>query len=408
MALLGVPASTSSSRATCACSAEPAALRRARCHACTGPATRRRRPAPPLVGRAQRPGRFAQGRPGEQDHVRLPVRQHLLGLGRLGDQADRPGRDGRPRAVPVRRRTAAPGGRDPPGSRGPGRCLRKRHRPGRRRARAAPLAQRRVLCSRSHPPSIQSVPEIRTRPGHAVRDGGAHRVDDLEQQPDAVVEAAAVGVVAPVGQRREELVEQVAVGRVDLDCVEPGGDAPGAPRRRTRSTTAASSGRASGVGSAYPSNATAEGRHGGPPARPTRDRAMLRPAHGRYVDALRPAWASWMPIGAPWPCTKSTIRRQRRCLLVVPDARVLRGDAALRGDRGGLGEHQPAPARGARAEVHEVPVVRTPSTAEYWHIGASQTRLRRVSERRVSGSNKRDMRREPRAGRDCSPGRMVG
>jgi hypothetical protein len=37
----------------------------------------------------------------------------------------------------------------------------------------------------------------------------------------------------------------------------------------------------------------------------------LSPSQARRVDALRPAWASWMPILAPLArCTKSTMRFQ--------------------------------------------------------------------------------------------------
>src|SRR5690606_40052850 len=48
------------------------------------------------------------------------------------------------------------------------------------------------------------------------------RIDNLYQQPDALVEATAVAVGAEVGQRRQELVQQVAVGGVDLEHLEAG------------------------------------------------------------------------------------------------------------------------------------------------------------------------------------------
>jgi len=52
------------------------------------------------------------------------------------------------------------------------------------------------------------------------RPGLPDGVDHLEEQPGAVLERSAVGVRAVVGERREELVDQVAVGGVDLDDVE--------------------------------------------------------------------------------------------------------------------------------------------------------------------------------------------
>ena len=51
------------------------------------------------------------------------------------------------------------------------------------------------------------------------------RVDDLQQQPHAVLDRAAVGVGALIAAVLQELVDQVAVGRVDLHAVEAG--APG-------------------------------------------------------------------------------------------------------------------------------------------------------------------------------------
>ena len=97
----------------------------------------------------------------------------------------------------------------------------------------------------AQPPSTQS----RGRDAHRQRQlrgpGGAHRLDDLEQQPRAPREVAAVGVAAPVGERREELVQQVAVRRVQLEQPEAGRDARGArtprtPRRRRRCSPASS------------------------------------------------------------------------------------------------------------------------------------------------------------------------
>ena len=50
----------------------------------------------------------------------------------------------------------------------------------------------------------------------------ADRPHDLEDEAGAVLERAAVLVVAIVDRRAEELGDQVAVGAVQLDAVEPG------------------------------------------------------------------------------------------------------------------------------------------------------------------------------------------
>ena len=59
--------------------------------------------------------------------------------------------------------------------------------------------------------------------GQMLGPDGADGVDDFEKQADAILETAAVGIGAVVGEGREELVEQVAVGGVDLDEVKAGG-----------------------------------------------------------------------------------------------------------------------------------------------------------------------------------------
>jgi len=54
--------------------------------------------------------------------------------------------------------------------------------------------------------------------------GGADCVDDLEEKACAVLEAASVRVGALIGEGREKLVEQIAVGGVDFNEVETGSE----------------------------------------------------------------------------------------------------------------------------------------------------------------------------------------
>jgi len=74
--------------------------------------------------------------------------------------------------------------------------------------------------SRSQPPSTQSTADTRTHTGRSAGEDGAHRVEHLERKAQPVLEAAAVVVVAVVGQRRQELMQQVAVRGMDLDPLD--------------------------------------------------------------------------------------------------------------------------------------------------------------------------------------------
>jgi hypothetical protein len=51
----------------------------------------------------------------------------------------------------------------------------------------------------------------------------ANGIDGFDEQADTVFEGATVAVCPLVGERRQEFVEQVAMGRVDFDDVESGG-----------------------------------------------------------------------------------------------------------------------------------------------------------------------------------------
>src|SRR5690606_35747706 len=53
------------------------------------------------------------------------------------------------------------------------------------------------------------------------REGRPHRLEYLQRKTHPVLEAAAIFVSATIAQGREKLMQQVAVGRVDLDGVDP-------------------------------------------------------------------------------------------------------------------------------------------------------------------------------------------
>ena len=84
------------------------------------------------------------------------------------------------------------------------------------------------------PPSIQSVTESRAvsgnRSGHTFRTAG----ERLQQKPNPILETAAVVVGSLIGQRREELVREIAVREVEFQPLKPGRERPLRRRDKVR------------------------------------------------------------------------------------------------------------------------------------------------------------------------------
>ena len=100
------------------------------------------------------------------------------------------------------------------------------------------------------------------------------------------------------------------------------------------------------------------------------------PSHSRRVEPLRPAWASWMPILAGLaPCTKSTMRfHAATCSGVyMPVQPGLMRPSRLTSVISVITSPAPPTARLPRCTRCQSPGV--PSSAEYWHIGETTTRL---------------------------------
>ena len=57
---------------------------------------------------------------------------------------------------------------------------------------------------------------------HGGRDDRTHRIDDVEREPDPVLEAATILVRAPVALRAQERADEVPVRAVNLDSIEAG------------------------------------------------------------------------------------------------------------------------------------------------------------------------------------------
>ena len=127
---------------------------------------------------------------------------------------------------------------------------------------------------------------------------GAHGVDRFHQEACAAVEVAAIGIVAVVGDRREERMQQVAVRGVQLGDLEAGlARHPGGRRRTARRSRRCRPGSASS--DRWRRRRTGSGLAPAGPSRPRPGGTGSPPSQGRRTLALRPAWASWMPGTAP-------------------------------------------------------------------------------------------------------------
>jgi hypothetical protein len=127
-----------------------------------------------------------------------------------------------------------------------------------------------------------------------VGDTLARTLHDLQQQARTVLQAAAPAVVAAVGQRRQELAEQVAVRGMDLHAAEPGalgqlGAADEAAITSSMSASVIARGGANCLDSAPISRATADGASAGWPSAAGICRPgwlicihICRPASGRF------------------------------------------------------------------------------------------------------------------------------
>ena len=62
--------------------------------------------------------------------------------------------------------------------------------------------------------------------GEVGRPCGSDGIDDLQEEACAAFEAAAVSIGALIGERREELMQQIAVSGMDLNEVEASGEGP--------------------------------------------------------------------------------------------------------------------------------------------------------------------------------------
>ena len=99
-------------------------------------------------------------------------------------------------------------------------------------------------------------------------------------------------------------------------------------------------------------------------------------AQGRYVDALRPACASWMPGTAPCPAMNATIGAQAsRCSSVQMP--VSSGEMRPCADTAVASVMtRPAPPTARLPRWTRRHVCGSPSIADYWHLGDNPVPVR--------------------------------
>ena len=192
------------------------------------------------------------------------------------------------------------------------------------------------------------------------RPRGAHRVGDREREAQPPVERTAPTVVATVRDGRQELVDQVAVRRVDLEHVEPGtvgARGAGRPRRDVRRDAGLVERLGDGVARVQRQRARADHR----PRPLAAGRVGLAERAVPFPPALQPGLAAGVPeLDARRRAAEPDRvgdRRERRDLRVVPQAEVAVRVATPRLDRRAADEHQRGPPEREAREVDPVPVV---------------------------------------------------
>ncbi len=171
-----------------------------------------------------------------------------------------------------------------------------------------PRASRRRASSTDsasvQPPSTQSCALMRTPSGRLAGPRRAHRVEHLQRKPDPVLEGAAVGIVAAIGDRRQELVQQVAMRHVQLDGVDA--DPLRAPRGVDEGVAHAGESRGvQRVGRALAFGVRDRRRRERSSSRPRAIGISVPPSQGRRDEPLRPACASWIATGIGGACRRA-------------------------------------------------------------------------------------------------------
>jgi len=188
-----------------------------------------------------------------------------------------------------------------------------------------------------------------------VRPCGANSVDNLKKQARAVEEAAAVRVGAVIGKRGEELMEQVAMGGMNLNEVKPCCERP----LRTLCKGTKNGGDSSLIEGLGYGVVGGKGESAGCDRLPTtllwKQQALAAKGYGHAALAAG--------VGQLDSGTDALGMDEANDLLeagdvsILPDTKISGGDAAFREDGGSLKQDEARTTLSATAEMDEVPVV---------------------------------------------------
>jgi len=184
---------------------------------------------------------------------------------------------------------------------------------------------------------------------------GAHCVDNFKKQARAVEEGAPVRVGAVVGKRREEFMEQVAMGSVNLNEVKSSRERPlgtlcEGPDDGSDSSLIEGLGHGVVGGEGY-----SAGGDGLPAALLWKQEAFAAEGNGHAGFA---AGVGQLDTGADaLRMDEADDLLEAGDVRIFPDAKICGGDAALREHGGSLEQDEARTTLSAAAEVDEVPVI---------------------------------------------------
>jgi hypothetical protein len=188
------------------------------------------------------------------------------------------------------------------------------------------------------------------------RKSRANRVEHFKRKAQAVFQAAAIFVLAPVRERGQKLVQQVAVCRMDLDKIDA---QPRRAARRLRKRVA-NTGEPLAIQRDRRVLAFLVGKRRGRFRLPAgrlagRDLRAALPGHpgGRLAAGMGKLDADRHVRIAPH---RPEHPLQRRLVGIVPQAKVVGRDSAFGSHRGGFQDQQPGARMRKGAEMLQVPV----------------------------------------------------